>query len=212
LLALRLPGIVPLALTEEGLPSARLQRHLSSGQPDSCVPRIAHDGNGIAGTTVECLQYICLILLVRLRAGTVDRKNANVVCRKTPHSECTAERSNARINTFRILHEHAIGGEHIFFLAVGPSLEVGNVAGEEISITGFTLGLAELHFLFELFLFKGKPVSDLLTAESNLTSTVENRRRVFRVDFAHNAKCAETRGGDRVTRFVTAKQLGTADQ
>jgi hypothetical protein len=161
---------------------------------------------------VECLQYICLILLVCLRAGTVDRKNANVVCRKTPHSECTAERSDARINTFGILHEHAIGGEHIFFQMVGLSLKVGNAAGEEISINGFTLGLAELHFLFELFLFKGKPVSDLLMAERNLTSMVEDRRRVFREDFACNAKHAATRGGDRVTRFVTAKQLGTADQ
>jgi hypothetical protein len=123
-----------------------------------------------------------------------------------------AERCNVRINTFRILHEHVIGGEHIFFLAVGLSLEVGNVAGKEISIAGFTLGLAEFHFLFELFLFKGKPVSDLLMAESNLTSTVEDWRRVFRVDFVCNAKCAATRGGDRVTTFVTAKQLGTADQ
>jgi hypothetical protein len=144
----------------------------------------------------------------------MDRKNANIVCQKTPHSGCTAERSNARINTFGILHEHAIGGEHIyiFFQVVGLSLKVGNAAGKEISINGFTLGLAELHFLFELFLFKGKPVPDLLMAERNLTSMVEDWRRVFRVDFACNSKHTVTKGGDRVTRFVTAKQLGTADQ
>jgi hypothetical protein len=145
----------------------------------------------------------------------VNRKNADVVCREAPHSECATEGSDARISTFGVLHEHAIGGEHVLLLTICLSLEVGEAAGEEIWIDGFALGIAEFYFLLELFLLEGKPISDLLAAEGNLTSTVadvEDRRWVFGVDFASNSKRTATRGGDRATGFVTAKQSGAVNR
>ena len=79
-----------------------------------------------------------------MHASTVDRKNTNVICHETPHSKCVTKGADARISTFRVLHEHAIGGEHILLLTRGFGLKVGDAAGKEIRINGFTLGLAEL--------------------------------------------------------------------
>jgi hypothetical protein len=62
-------------------------------------------------------------------------------------------RSKVRINTFGNRHEHAIGGEHIL-LAMVLDLEIGDAAGEEININDFALGCVELHFLFQLSLFR----------------------------------------------------------
>ena len=64
-------------------------------------------------------------------------------------------------------------------------------------------------------MFKGKPVSNLLAAEGNLTSTVANveeRMWMFGVNLPHNTKCTTARGRDRATSFVTKKQLRWADR
>jgi hypothetical protein len=45
---------------------------------------------------------------------------------------------------------------------------------KKVLIHGFTLALAELHFLFQLMLLEGKPFPNLLAAEGDLASTVVN--------------------------------------
>jgi len=145
----------------------------------------------------------------------VNRENTNVVRGETPNSETTAERSDTRIGAFRALHEHTVGGEHILLLTVSLSLKVSDTAGEKVGVDGLPLDLVRLNLFLELLLLEGKPVSDLLAAEGDLTSTVtdvQNRGWVLGLDFTGDAKSTATRSRNRAAGFVTKKwSVSTAE-
>jgi hypothetical protein len=139
----------------------------------------------------------------------VDGKNADVIGSEAPYSKRTTEGSNTRVCALRVLHEHAISSEDILLLTISLGLEVSDAAREEVDIHDFTLAPAEFSFLFQLLLLEGKPISDLLAAEGDLTSTIadiEDRRRVLGMNFASDGECTTTRGRDGTTGFVTRRQ------
>jgi hypothetical protein len=62
-------------------------------------------------------------------------------------------------------------------------------------------------------LLEGKPLSDLLAAEEDLTSTVANIEegiRVLGLDFASDAKSTAARGGYGTAGFITARRSTTS--
>jgi hypothetical protein len=61
-------------------------------------------------------------------------------------------------------------------------------------------------------LLEGKPFSDLLAAEGDLTGTVANIEegiRVFGLDFASDAESTAARRGYGAASFITARQSTT---
>jgi hypothetical protein len=138
----------------------------------------------------------------------MNGKNADIVGSETPNSKCTAEGSNAGVGAFGTLHEHAIGGEDFFLLAICLGLEVSDAVRKEIGIHKFAFASAEIQILFQLL--ESKPVSDLFPAEGDLTGTVANikdRRSMFGLDFTCDAKRTATRGRNGTASFVTYKAI-----